>query len=145
MNVAGLKETSDALNELPQTVAKRILRKGLRVGAKVVLSVARADAPVGSSGRLRKNIKIRGGRGSNGKIVLNVGVGAKDFTGEAFYASFVLYGHRVGPRRLGNARKLVPANNFLERAYDAAKENAVTVTAETWVELIEASASQGGK
>ena len=42
-------------------------------------------------------------------IALSVGVGAKDFRGETFYASFVLYGHRVGSRKLGEVWTNTPA------------------------------------
>lgn len=141
MKIKGLDETDKALKDLDVAVAKRIIRKGLRAGAKDVLNAARADAPQ-RSGAIKRNIKIRGGGTKNGVVKLNIGVGAKDFQGKTFYAGFVLYGHKVGSRKLGDARTAVPANNFLERAYESSGQQAVETTTEAWKELIEKEASK---
>ncbi len=135
VTITGLSATRQALEQLPLKVEKRILRKGIREGAKVMLSAARADAP-SLSGATRRNVKIRGGRSKPGTIGLSVGVAAKDFAGPTFYAGFVIYGHRIGKRALGDRRKLVPADNFLSRAYEETKDEAVAVTAAKWAELV---------
>lgn len=137
----GIEETRRALEELGPKVEKKVIRKGLREGAKEVLAAARAEAPE-RSGILKKNIKIRSGRGSKGTIVLTVGVGAKDFKGPTFYASFILFGWHSGPRRLGDARKFNQPNNFLQRAFDSTKEQAVSTTIESWKDLIDEIVNQ---
>lgn len=142
MSVTGLKETQAALKELDRKATKSLGRKALRAGAKVLLAAARTDAPE-LTGRTRKNIKIRGGRSRAGALALSVGVSAKDFSGEAFYASFLLFGHRVGSRKLGDNRRMIPANNFLERAYEASGQDAADTVMEQWVELIELESSKG--
>lgn len=142
MSVTGFKETAAALKELDRKATKSLGRKALRAGAKVLLAAARTEAPE-LTGRTRKNIKIRGGRSRAGSLSLSVGVSAKDFSGEAFYASFVLFGHRVGSRKLGDNRRMIPANNFLERAYEASGQNAADTVMEQWVELIEIESSKG--
>jgi HK97 gp10 family phage protein len=141
IRVSGLTEVTQALKELDRKVQKSILRKGLRAGAKVMLSPARAGAP-DRTGRIRRNIKVRAGRSSKGRVSISVGVNARDFTGPAFYAAFVLLGHKVGSRRLGNKRTSVPANNFLERAFDQAHQQATDVAVQTMANLIE---QQAGK
>ncbi len=144
MPINGIAEVKAGLAELEKSVAKKILRKGLRAGAKLVLTEARADAPV-KSGLLRKNVKIRSAKGKKGTVAINVGVGSKDFAGETFYGGFVLYGHKVGSRKLGATRADVPANNFLGEAFEKTKEAAVDVAIATWGELIQQAAANGGK
>jgi HK97 gp10 family phage protein len=136
IHISGLSEIKARLESLGLRVEKRVIRKGLRQGAKIVLGAARAEAPE-RSGTVLRNIKIRAGRGSKGVISLTVGAAAKDFKGPAFYAGFLIYGHHVGSRKLGDKRKFVPANNFLQRAYDGTKEAAAERTAAAWVELID--------
>jgi HK97 gp10 family phage protein len=139
--IEGLDETRKALEELGPKAEKRVIRQGLRIGAKVVLEAARGEAPE-RSGVLKRNIKIRSGRGSKGKIVLTVGVADKDFKGPTFYAGFVLFGSFVGSRQLGDKRHFRPANNFLQRAFDETKEQAVAATTEAWKDLIDEIANQ---
>jgi HK97 gp10 family phage protein len=136
LHISGLRETQARLQSLGPRVEKRVIRKGLRQGAKIVLAAARAEAPE-RSGNVRRNLKIRSGKGSKGTIALSVGAAAKDFKGPAFYTGFLIYGHHVGSRKLGDKRKFVPANNFLQRAYDGTKEAAAERTVAAWVELID--------
>lgn len=136
VTLAGLDEAKENLAELDRKVQKSIVRKGVRKGCKVLLDASRAAAPE-LSGKLRKNIKIRGKSSKPGTFALSVGVSAKDFTGPAFYGVFVLLGHRVGARRLGDKRKIVPANDFLQRAFDATHEQAAEVAGDTIGELIQ--------
>lgn len=136
MNVTGAEEVKGFLDLLNVKVAKSILRKGLRAGAKTLVASARSEAPK-LTGALKRNIKIRGGiRVPKGSVSMSVGVGAKDFTGKTFYAAFVLWGHKVGSKKLGDARKQVAANEFLDRAYDATNQTVVTVATDKWMELI---------
>ena len=139
ITITGISKTAERLDELDRKMQKSIIRKGVRAGCKVWLNAARANAPE-VSGVIRKNIKIRSGGSGKGRYVLTVGVSAKEFQGEAFYAAFVLYGHKVGSRKLGDARTSVPANNFLQRAFDSSHDEAAYVAIETIGDLIQQEA-----
>ena len=138
-----MPEAAESLKQLGRTTERKILRKGLRAGAKIIKAAAQADAP-SRTGLMARKIKVRAGKSGKGRISVNVGVGAKDFTGKAFYAAFVLFGHRVGSRKLGDSRKIVPANNFLERAFESSGESAKEAAVATWGELIEQAAANQG-
>ena len=137
VKIIGLAETKKALAELPAKMEKSVLRRGLRQGANVVLAAARTEAPK-LTGATAKNAKVRAGKGGPGKIAFNIGVNAKDFKGDQFYASFILYGWKHGSRKLGDKRKSIAANNWLARAYDETKDAAIDVTSKSWAEQIEA-------
>jgi HK97 gp10 family phage protein len=141
VDIKGIKESINALEELDNKVQRQFIKKALRAGAKEILQGARAEAPV-NTGLLKSKIKVRAGKSGKGSTHITVGVGAKDFTGEAFYAAFILYGWKHGPRALGDARKKIPANNFLLRAYDAEKSNAVSTTTDTLQDLIQGEANR---
>jgi HK97 gp10 family phage protein len=135
--LANLKALDD---KMPKVVAK-----ANRAGAKVVKGVADSLAPR-LSGLTASNIKIRtSNKKSKGIYRTSVGVGAKDWTGPTFYASFVLWGHRVGPRKLGNARKAVPANNWLKESAAQAGESAAAAVIEELKAGIDAAAAEGRK
>lgn len=149
VRVTGLAEVQAKFADLETKVARKILRQGLRAGAKVVQTAARAEAPR-RTGLMAANIKIRGSRGRNGSVAFRVGGSAKDFKGKAkeqrpFYMDFVEGGHFAGPRKLGDKRKFVPGNHFLTRAYEASREAAVAAVAATWKTLIEEAAKGNSK
>lgn len=75
---------------------------------------------------------------------MTVGAAAKDFTGPAFYGSFVLYGHKAGSRKLGDSRKEVKGRNFIKQAFDQTKEEAVNKTIEEIGRRIDALANGNG-
>jgi HK97 gp10 family phage protein len=141
MTVKGINEAVAALEELDRNVQKNILRHATRAGAKVVLVAAKSDAPV-QGGATRANVKIRAGGTRYGSYRLQVGVGAQDFQGPQFYAAFVLFGHKVGSRRLGDARQQVPANNWLEKSLDESGSGAVDAIEADLVAGVEAAADK---
>lgn len=127
MKITGLKECLKRLESLDHKVQKKILRKSLRQGAKLPLTLAKATAPV-RTGFLKKSLKVRSGRGRKGIIRILVGTGAKWFKGAAFYAAFVIFGYKVGSRKLGDKRKQVAPNPFLSNAYEQTKHQVVNTT-----------------
>lgn len=141
LNVAGLQETKQALEALGIKTEKKIIRKGLRAGAKIVQAACQSEAPK-LTGFMASKIKVRSGKAGKGKLAVTVGVGAKDFKGDAFYGAFVEYGHRVGSRRLGDKRKLVPANNFLERGAQASAQSAIDAATQVWNDEIQKAAGE---
>lgn len=140
MKLIGLKETVEGLKELDRTTQRRLIRKAQRPAAKLLQSAARAEAPE-KTGNLKKQIKIKSGRTRGGT---KLSVGFTNFIGKAYYAAFILLGWKHGSRKLGNARKSIPANDFLGRAYEANKEAAAELTGETLGQLIEDEWKRGG-
>jgi HK97 gp10 family phage protein len=128
--IAGLKD-------LETKVAKKYVRKALRAAAKPTLAAAKATAPVGESGELQRAVKLKSGGIKKGIIRIIVGVGKKWFTGPTFYAAFVAMGHKVGKRDLGDSRKQVAPNEWLENAYKENAEGAITIFETMIVELID--------
>jgi HK97 gp10 family phage protein len=141
--LTGMKEAIANLDRLDKAMERKIIRKGLRAGGQVLKSASQGEAP-SWSGRTKRNIKVRAGKRSKDKTTITVGVSAKDYAGEAFYASFVLYGHRVGRRALGDARKMVPANDFLKRAFDESSDEAAQTTIDAWKQLTDEELKAGG-
>lgn len=130
VEIEGLKECLASLKDLEPRLQKSIVRKALRAGANVIRKAAQSDAPV-QSGLLRKSIKVKAGKRSKHSISINVGVGAKWFTGPAFYGAFVAFGHKVGSRKLGDSRAQVPANDFMSSAYNSSKDAAMSAVIST--------------
>lgn len=139
MTITGVKECLLNFSDLPIKLEKKIIKKSLRAGAKEILAAARANAPE-SSGLLKRSIKVRAGKSTKGSISIVVGVGKKWFVGPVFYAAMVAWGHKIGSRKLGGARKQVAANDFIGRAYEQKKQNAVDTFTATALELINEAA-----
>jgi len=139
MIITGLKETIERLEKLDAAVQKKILRKALRAGAKLTLAAAKANAPF-KSGDLKRSLKVRAGRSKKGTIRVIMGSGRKWFQGtRQFYGSFITLppGFRIGNRRLGNKRRLVPYNKYMENAYGSTKQAAVETIRDSILTQIE--------
>jgi hypothetical protein len=132
---------------------KRITRKGLRAGAKLIL-VAEGQEAVKhrKSGTMGENLKIRSGGGGKGVVRLKIGAGKKDFVGDAFYTPAVLFGHRVGKRpttRAGrralkegkDTRPFVKGDDFIERAYQQSYGMAIQAASDVILKEIDAIAN----
>lgn len=131
IKIEGLKETLLALSKIDEEVRSKIIPKANKAGAKILLTTAQANAPV-RTGLMKSKIKIRNSnKKSVGLYRSSIGVDSKDFTGKAFYSSFVLWGHKVGSRKLGNERKQVPANDFLKRAIEQSGASAAGAVIDT--------------
>jgi HK97 gp10 family phage protein len=139
--VSGLKESLEALKGLEPKLSKGIVRKGLRAGAKVVSQATKAAAPE-LTGTLKKGIKVKAGKRKKGFLSYVVGVGKAWFSGPAFYAAFVAFGHKVGSRKLGGSRKQIPANDFMTKGYDQSKNAALTAVISTIESGIDAAVGE---
>ncbi len=126
IKVQGSQAIQDGLKELGKTVSRKVIVKGLRDGAKINRTQAVALAPV-RSGAMKRALKVRAGKRRSGVISILVSCGKKLFVGPLFYAGFVVFGHRAGGRKLGDGRKIIKANDFITRAFNATKGDAVTV------------------
>lgn len=128
--IQGDVELIKRLKALRTTEANKIIRKGLRAGAKEVHRETVHASPV-VSGKMKKSYKVRAMKRKRGRIGVQIQSGEGFFQGETFYAGFVVLGHRVGPRRLGDARRKVDPNEFMKIAADKAAPGAIRVLNET--------------
>jgi len=124
------------LEDIDRKIGKKYVRKALRASAKPTLAVAKSTAPV-RTGLLQQNLKLKSAGQRKGVFRMAVGIGKKWYVGDFFYAAFVAFGHRVGNRKLGDARKVVPPNEWLTKAYDSTKEGAIAIFRETIMDLID--------
>ena len=129
------------LDKLSGEQSNAIMRKATKAGAAPMLEAARAAAPV-LSGVMQSKIQIRNSSSpSKGLFRSTVGVDAKDFTGNAFYAGFIMWGHFLGSRKLGNKRVFVPGNDFLRRAATNYADVSSNIMEATIIEGIEVLAN----
>jgi HK97 gp10 family phage protein len=120
VRITGVKEVDAALARLEKEEARKIIRQSIRRALKIMLDAARQLAPTGpdqvlrgkphAGGFLRKMIKVRAFRGRRNEIAARVGVGEKDFKGDAFYGGMVEYG-----------TKRQAAQGFMRRAFEETK------------------------
>ena len=139
IQVRGGASLSRKLNALANTEMKKIIRKALRSGAKVILPVARANAPVGATGNLRKSIKIRAAKRSRRYVALNVTLGKRFFVGDEFYGAFQEFGWKTG-KRGSVKRRAVAGKHFLQRAADTKGKAAGDVVVRTAWDLLKVRA-----
>ena len=111
IEIKGGKELAQFLETLPAKTANKIVRQGLREGAKIIERNIERAAPVGPTrtrkgkviegGRLKRSIKVRAGRRSRGSISMLVTTSGSDnlFQGDQYYGGFVEFGHFIGKRR----------------------------------------------
>jgi HK97 gp10 family phage protein len=131
LKLEGVDEVVNNLKALDSKLKNGVLKKAPTVGANVILGIAKSLAPV-RTGVLQSNIRIRSAnQPSKGIYRASTGVGQKDWTGPAFYASFELWGHFVGSRKLGANRKHVEGNDFLKKAAEQAGEKAAQAMIDT--------------
>jgi len=130
IQIEGMKELDDRLQKLQRKAQKKVLRKALAAGGRVIVKDAKKRAPVGKgkkAGKLKKAISakatVRSGGGRpikvpSGEIIyvkskaessINIG-----FDRKAFYGQF----HELGTSR-------IPARSFLRPAMDTQKDAAV--------------------
>jgi HK97 gp10 family phage protein len=140
--IEGIDEVLAKLKKLGDDEPK-IIGKANKAGAKVIFGAAKANSPV-ASGFMQSHIKIRtSNKKSKGVYRASVGVGQKDWSGPAFYAAFVMWGHKAGPRRLGSSRKQVPGDDFLKHTAEEVGQEAADTTVQALKDGIEQAA--GGK
>jgi HK97 gp10 family phage protein len=126
------------IEDLEQKVQGQIVRQSTRAGAKVTLKPARANAPV-KTGLVKRSVKISTGKRRKGTYTLNVGIPKGS---EGWYGALVERGHKIGKRELGDKRKDVPGQHWIEKAYQETKDEAVDTIRETAIQLIEDAAGK---
>lgn len=122
VDVKGLAELQRALMAAPGKVRGNVQRKGLRKGIKIAQERAKQLVPV-DSGKLKRQLKVRAAPRKRGRIGVRIVAEAdsrKSRKDDAFYGSFVEFGHFIGSRKLQN-RVWVPPNPFLRRSFKQSK------------------------
>lgn len=130
--VTGLKELNEALRQLPQNIARNVLRGAAGAGAAVIRKEARARAPVFTGpvgprhpppGTLKKSIYQQASRALSNLVQQTFNVGVKTgkalrtksgASANAFYWKFVEF---------GTAK--MAARPFMRPAFEAKKHEAV--------------------
>jgi HK97 gp10 family phage protein len=115
--VKGLEQLTAALKSLPAKVATRTLRRAVSAGAAVIRDAARANAPTAERiikrgggvvtlpGTLKKSIVIKYVPSNSNDnqvqyvVAIRKGKRLQKSGRDAFYASFVEFGHKLVPRR----------------------------------------------
>lgn len=120
VEITGLKELDQALQELAWPAARRALRKGMRQGANVVRDEARAKAPV-DSGNLKRLIRTRERSEDQGNMRFAV-----EIPRSAFYGRFLEYG-----------TSKMAAKPFMRPAAENKTEEAVTKMRDALAEAIQ--------
>lgn len=90
IHIRGAAELQKVLGQLPVKLERKILRGGLRAGAKVIEAEAKRRVPV-VTGQLRDSIRVSTGSKRGGKVYAHVKAGGRK-KGQAFYAHFVEFG-----------------------------------------------------
>lgn len=133
--VKGLDELVAALKDLPGNIEKGALRTGVFRGAQFLRDRVKEAAPISSGyppkggrmkkyvpGTLKKSFKAKRRRGTRTEAAAGI-------TG-AFYAKWVEKGHTLkshGPKRQREVIGHVPPNPFIQRTFEANKEQALEV------------------
>lgn len=124
IEVKGAKELERKLKKFPAKVAKKVIRKSLRAGSKIILAKTKSMAPK-DSGALKKSMVIRAGkRNRRGTIgILQLFNTAKypqlittSKSGKrAFYPAAIEYG-RAAPGDAGGP-KVVAGKSFIRQGF----------------------------
>lgn len=146
VEIKGLDKLQMALSQLPDRVARKVLRRGVAAGGYVVRRAIKAAAPIrrtgglmkiswskkGSKGEaagrrapgfLKKKIGSRYRRQVSSKWEVHYGIGP---VGPAYYGYIVATGHVLGKRKkygrgvtVATGLKMVPAYNFITPAFES--------------------------
>lgn len=121
MRVSGFADLRKQLRGLPKAVGSKILRNGLRAGARVIRDEARIRAPK-KSGRLAKSIKVKARKKKGGVIGVKVVTGTREELqirkdDPYYYPQHVELGHKAGG--INKSGKPVPPHPYMRPAFDS--------------------------
>jgi HK97 gp10 family phage protein len=139
VKITGVEKIDRVLRELEPKISKRVIRKGMRAGLKIMLERARALTPVSGAGRnkygakythhasgtLKKAIKIKSTRSRKG-IRMAILLSRQSFPDGEFYGGFRLEG-----------TKKIKAAKSMEHAFKETAEQARQVSTDLMLQLIE--------
>lgn len=133
INRESIRRIIRQLREIGEKYAKQTCRKAVDASTRVLYTATKPEIPV-LSGALQKSLKMRAGPKRRGRITKRLVTGLGFFRGSEYHGGFVHFGHRVGSRKLGDSRTLVPPDPFMERGFakgwKAARDAAMRVLIE---------------
>ncbi len=155
IQIKGLAELNQRLLALPQLMQTKVLRGAMLAGAKVVRDTAKANAPLGPGPKRRYNGNITppgvlkrsalvkfDKSNSNGTQVVYLATFRKGrkqqkANRDAFYASWVEFGHKIVPRKSKSGKGIalrrrgatgrVPPHKFLTPAFNSTQSQVLQV------------------
>jgi HK97 gp10 family phage protein len=150
LNITGFKELDAALKELPDRIARNVLRGAVNAAATVIRKEAVAHVAV-DTGTLKRAIYQKQIREKSddqhqtfyvgvraGKQYQQVKRGKNTVSLDAFYAKWVEYGH-VAPNGV-----LIPAHPFMRTAFVLKRDEAIETMRQYLAERIEREAATLG-
>jgi HK97 gp10 family phage protein len=93
-DIKGFEEINQNLSQLTSRDAKAQYKAAVRQGAKLIRDVARAKAPKGRTGNLRKGIVHKSRKGSRNELLFSIGWKKP----EASHGMLIEFGHDVYAR-----------------------------------------------
>ena len=136
LTVQGLRILEFKLSKLAPRVAKKAIKKGTRVGSKMVTAKTKQLAPV-ERGQVRRAMKTRVLKSRRRSVLGTITtIGKGFFKGGTFYGAFVEFGYKRGKRGKPN-RKEIPGQHFIERAVESVGRRATKTAAESIAKEIE--------
>lgn len=129
VSLEGGAELDAALAQIQLKVARQILRKAVKVAYTPVFAAVKANLH-NVTGQLAASLRIKTRfKASRGTATAEVVTSNDQFNnqGNEFYAAFVEFGHLLGSRKLGNARKAVPGEHFMQYAHEENKEQTIEI------------------
>jgi len=149
VQVRGLSELSQRLRALPEKIARNALRSGVNAGARIIRDAYKGKIN-NRTGTLRRAAVTKFIREESndqqatyyvvprkGKKLRRTGKRGQNLSADAYYASWVEFGHRIVSRRgkvsgwtirsrRSSATGTVPARRWLTQAYEQNKERSLT-------------------
>lgn len=116
VNFTGWDELRTKFESLDRGLRKKITQRAVRKGGKILLDHAKALVPV-KTGGLKNSLKIKQKTSKDGFVKIMVGTSAGWFGGDEFYGAFQEFGWKQGHRRLGNTRKKIPGEHYVEYTF----------------------------
>ncbi len=102
IRLLGVPQLAAEFKALESKIQKKALRKGLRAGAKIIQRAAKANAPKGETGNLRKFIKLKADKRSRSRLGIRVRTGTRQqldipANDPVYYPGIVEYGSKDRP------------------------------------------------
>ncbi len=119
-------EVIKLIDALPDTIRGRLVRGVFKEAMTPMLTLARANAPVGETGRLFSNIKIRTGKRSGSRLSCIISSSAGAVAGKAANTGDTYYGYfQERGFKHHFSKKQVPGKHYMAAAFDATQEQTV--------------------
>lgn len=134
VEIEGLEKLQQKLRSLDKKVATSIVKRGLRSGCKVVHRKLVELTPK-DTGEAAQNAKVRAGKADRGAVAMIVGWGERFYTGDQFYISFLNFGYHAGSRKLKRVTKAKVKIGVSKRGHDKTRvKNVESVDNRRWIE-----------